>query len=159
MPLGVLVLPIPLASSAPVFAQEAASTGIPTGSGTASDRLGSGERMAILADLREILGADRVTAVDAARLAEGQIPLARNLAHEQTQLPRARATFRSLYGHDPVFSRAHENLAWNTLMYRIRFPRDLTLEREGIQRFQRIFQRQPRDPFQWSTVRVLGYLR
>ncbi|MEK6570292.1 MAG: hypothetical protein AABZ61_02915, partial [Bacteroidota bacterium] len=92
-------------------------------------------------------------------LAEGRIPLHRNLAREQAQLPRVRATFRTIYGHDPVFSDENENLAWNTLMYRIRFPRNLGLERQGITEFIHTFHRRPRDSFQWATVRVFGYVR
>ena len=44
------------------------------------------------------------------------------------------------------------------LMYRIRFPRDLNAEREGIKEFRSLFGRAPQDPFQWATVRVLGYV-
>ena len=129
------------------------------GTTPATVRLGSGERGAIYRDLVDTLGESRVTVVDMERSAPGQIPLQRNLTREREQLPRVRATFRSMYGRDPIFSNPEENLVWNTLMYRIRFPRDLTLERQGIVAFRRIFRRTPQDPLQWATVRALGYVR
>ena len=44
-------------------------------------------------------------------------------------------------------------------MYRIRFPRDLAVEKQGILEFKNLFNRAPQDPFQWATVRVLGYVK
>lgn len=130
------------------------------GTGEASRRLGAGERAAIIRDLMQTLG-PRVRALssdDPERVASGQIPRTRNLKLERGQLARARQTFRTIYGDDPNFQNAEENLAWNTLMYRIRFSRDMVAERQGIQEFRRLFGRSPQDPFQWSTVRVLGYV-
>lgn len=119
--------------------------------------LGSGERLAMLRDLFDTLRrAPSIT--DLERNASGQLPLSRNLAQERLQLPRVRQTFRSIYGHDPNFKNANENLAWNTLMYRIRFPRNLSAEREGAQTYRQLFRGTPQDPFQWATVRALGYI-
>jgi hypothetical protein len=120
-------------------------------------RLGEGERRAMVRDLLDTLRGASIG--DLERLASGQIPLARNLAQERAQLPRVRTTFRRIFGHDPVFSNPQENLAWNTMMYRIRFPRNLTQEQAGILAFRRLFGRTPSDPFQWATVRVMGYVR
>lgn len=44
-------------------------------------------------------------------------------------------------------------------MYRIRFERDLVAERQGIVDFRKMFNKIPQTPFQWATVRVLGYVR
>lgn len=127
------------------------------GSNDLTRRLGSGERRAMMRDLLDTL--NRAPSIaDLERLASGQIPLSRNLAEERLQLPRVRQTFRSMYGHDPNFQNPEENLAWNTLMYRIRFPRDLARERQGITEFRQLFQRTPEDPFQWAVVRVMGYV-
>jgi hypothetical protein len=100
----------------------------------------------------------QVVTMDLERMASGQIPVTRNVSQERVQLTRVRQTFRSIFGHDPVFARPQENLAWNTLMYRIRFPRNLVAEQQGIVEFRRLFGRAPTDPFQWATVRVLGYI-
>ena len=48
------------------------------------------------------------------------IPLKRNLRREEAT-SRVRSTFRSIYGHDPNFKDAEENIAWNTLMYHSAF--------------------------------------
>lgn len=132
---------------------------IERGTSEETRELGSGERRALVRDLLDTMRRSDISTEDLERLASGQIPLARNLAQERTQLPRVRQTFRTLYGHDPNFQNSEENLAWNTLMYRIRFPRDLAAEREGIQQFRNTFRRSPSDPFQWAVVRVLGYVQ
>lgn len=132
---------------------------IETGTTDATRRLGSGERYAMIIDLMDTMRRSNISTTDLERLASGLVPLSRNIAQEGIQLPRVRATFRSVYGHDPVFSNPEENTAWNTLMYRIRFPRDLVLERRGIQAFTRVYRRAPRNSFQWAAVRVWGYVR
>lgn len=144
--------PVPTASTVPGF--------IETGSTPASRALGRGERQAILRDAQETMGRpeSRIPASDLERMANGQIPLTRNLSYERSMAPRALATFRTIFGHAPNFQDERENLAWNTLMYRIRFPRDLTLERQGIAEFRRAFGRDPQTPFQWAAVRVMGYV-
>ncbi len=131
---------------------------IEDGSDVATRALGSGERRALIRDAFDTMGR-APTSVDMERLANGQIPLTRNLAREQAQLPQARAAFRAIYGRDPNFQNQEENLAWNTLMYRIRFPRNLSLEQRGITEYRRIFRRTPSTPFHWATVRLLGYVR
>ena len=123
--------------------------------------MGRGEREAVIRDLQEILGrtAANLPVADLDRISNGQIPLTRNLAYERSMVPRALATFRTIFGRAPNFQNPAENLAWNTLMYRIRFPRNLVLEREGIVEYRRTFRGSPQTPFQWAVVRVLGYVQ
>lgn len=130
---------------------------VETGSSKETKALGSGERRALLRDAYDTLGKP-VSNTDLERLAKGEIAKARNIDKERTQLPRVRSTFRSIYGHDPNFKNNEENLAWNTLMYRIRFPRDLKAEKNGIKEFKATFGKDPKDPFQWAAVRVMGYV-
>lgn len=120
-------------------------------------RLGTGERRALLRDAYETMRVNPSIA-DLERLTRGQIPETRNLSEERRQAPRALTTFRTIFGHAPDYRDPVENLAWNTLLYRIRFPRDLAQEREGVREFRGLFRRDPQDPFQWAVVRVLGYL-
>ncbi len=129
------------------------------GASDVTARLGMGERQALLRDAFETMRTAQVPIADLERMARGVAPQTRNLAQERVQLPRVRQTFRTIYGHEPDFRNQEENLAWNTLMYRIRFPRNLNEERQGIVEFRRLFGRSPQDPFQWATVRVLGYVR
>jgi hypothetical protein len=132
-----------------------------SGRGTASRSLGRGEREAVLRDAIETMGrtAAQIPVDDLERISNGEIPRTRSLAYERSMVPRALATFRTIFGHAPNFQNADENLAWNTLMYRIRFPRDLSAERRGISDFRSLFRGVPQSPFQWSVVRVLGYVR
>ena len=149
---------IPGAPTAPTLTLEQF---IQAGGNTGSRALGRGEREAVIRDLQEILGrtAANLPVADLDRISNGQIPLTRNLAYERLMVPRALATFRTMFGHAPNFQNQAENLAWNTLMYRIRFPRNLVLEREGIVEYRRTFRGAPQTPFQWAVVRVLGYVR
>jgi hypothetical protein len=135
------------------------ATFIAYGISPATVKLGEGERRALVRDALETMKTATVSAADLERLTRGQIPQFRNLTEERVLAPRTLKTFRTIYGHAPNFTNASENLAWNTLMYRIRFTRDLRQERQGIQEFRRIFHREPKDAFQWATVRVLGYVQ
>lgn len=137
--------------------QEQLTLFVAYGSNPATIRLGEGERRALVRDLLDTLRQD-LRIEDLERVAAGQAPRARNLSQERAQLLRVRQTFRTIYGHDPNFQNSEENLAWNTLMYRIRFSRNLALEQQGIRSFRQTFRRAPQDPFQWATVRVLGYI-
>lgn len=129
------------------------------GVSTETRRLGEGERRALIRDMLETMRSPDLQADDMQRLTIGQIPRMRNLVVERQQLVRVRQTFRTLYAHDPNFQDNEENMAWNVLMYRIRFPRNLTEEQEGIRGFRTVFGRVPATPFQWATVRVMGYIQ
>ncbi len=129
------------------------------GNSWATMRLGEGERRAVLKDLLETLATPNLSAVDLDRVTRGVKPFARNLKQEQKQLEVVRRTFRRIYKHDPIFSTPSENLAWNALMYRLRFPRVLAAESEGIRRFQTTYGSKPQTPYDWATVRVMGYVK
>ncbi len=131
---------------------------IENGSSDKSKALGSGERRAVIRDIFDTIGR-AIPMSDIEKLVQGQTaPGSRNIERERAQLQRSRSAFRAIYGHDPNFKNTEENLAWNTLMYRIRFPRDLKAEKIGIKEFKATFGKDPKDPFQWATVRVMGYV-
>jgi len=132
---------------------------IDNGTSPATIALGSGERRALVRDALETMQRGSITIDDLNRMANGQIPLGRNLTVERQRVVNVRATFRAIYKHDPNFQNPEENLAWNTLMYRIRFPRDLVAERRGIVFFRALYHRTPATPSAWAAVRVLGYVR
>ncbi|MCX6715067.1 MAG: chitobiase/beta-hexosaminidase C-terminal domain-containing protein [Candidatus Uhrbacteria bacterium] len=120
-------------------------------------KLGEGERRALMRDYYQTVGKADANWQDLQRLTIGQKPLGRNLTNEQKFAGIALRDFKKMTGHAPDFKDVNEDLAWNTLMYRIRFPRDLTLEQQGIVDFKKIFKRTPSTPFDWSEVRALGY--
>lgn len=123
-----------------------------------SAKLGTGERRAIFRDAVETMRTANMPITDLVRMAHGQIPKTRNLPEEQKRASRVLATFKTVFKHAPRFQDAEENLAWNTLMYRMRFPRDLVKEADGVRAFRATFKKSPKDPFQWSVVRVMGYV-
>lgn len=138
--------------------QERLASFIESGTSPETQALGSGERRALVRDALQTMGRSNIPLADLERMARGEIPATRNITIERQQLPRVRATFRSIFNRDPNFKNANENLVWNTMMYRIRFTRNLGDEREGIQDFRALFNRTPTDPFQWAVVRALGYV-
>jgi len=172
----------PVASSAPNTAQEnyyrpliesdATSFGVPLTAAQARDvtnfvvystsqstqNLGSGERRAVIRDYFETVVRGNVDWGDIERMVNGQKVVSRNIAKEQAQLPFVLKTFEKVFGHRPNFQDPKEDLSWNTMMYRIRFSRDLDKERNGINRFKSVFRRLPDSPLDWSVVRALGYV-
>jgi hypothetical protein len=129
------------------------------GNSPASLKFGQGERRAILRDYLETVNRANIVWEDMERLAVGQIPKVRNLQKERANVSRALPVFRKIFGHDPNFQNATENLAWNTLMYRIRFSRDMGKESSGLAVYRRFYGHSPSTPFGWSVVRVLGYVK
>jgi hypothetical protein len=150
--------PTPVAPAPTLTPAERLTNFLEQGTDPVSRALGAGERAAVLRDAQETMRRTDIPVDDLERIARGEIPRTRNLAYERSMAPRALATFRTLFGHAPNFQNQTENLAWNTLMYRLRFPRNLTDERQGIADFRRVFRTTPQSPFQWSVVRVMGYL-
>lgn len=135
----------------------AAANFVNSGTTAATVRLGSGERLALVRDQLETLGRISVLALE--QLAAGQKPTVRSLSKEQSQLPKVLAAFEKVFGRRPNFRNAADDLRWNTLMYRVRFPRDLAKERTGIARFKVVFGRIPTSPLDWAVVRAIGYVR
>ena len=125
----------------------------------ATIKFGQGERRAIERDYMDTVARPEFVWSDIERMATGQIPVVRNLALERLRVSTVLPVFTRLFGHAPNFKNATENLAWNTLLYRIRFPRDLVKEATGIQKYYAIYRHNPFSPFNWAVVRVLGYVK
>lgn len=138
--------------------EKAISNFVTYGASTETIKLGAGERRALIRDYFETVGRADVVWDDVQRLTIGQKPVKRNLAKEQAQVTQALRLFQKMVGHAPNFQNASEDLAWNTLMYRIRFTRDLKKEQQGILQFQALFARAPKSPADWAAVRALGYV-
>ena len=120
-------------------------------------KLGAGERRAVIRDYFETVGRSDVNWDDIQRISTGQKLMDRNLAKEQSQVTLVLAKFKLMVGHTPNFKVPAEDIAWNTMMYRIRFPRDMSKEGQGIVKFKKIFKHAPISPMEWSMVRALGY--
>lgn len=127
------------------------------GISTQTKFLGAGERRAVIRDYFETVGRAEVNWDDIQRITLGQKPLVRNLPKEQANVSAVLATYIKFVGHKPNFSIPKEDLAWNTLMYRIRFPRDLSKERSGIAKFQQLYKHAPSTPLDWAAVRAWAY--
>jgi hypothetical protein len=122
-------------------------------------KLGQGERRAIVRDYMETVHRGDFVWEDVERMTNGQIPIKRTLEIERTKVPVALPVFKKLFGHNPNFKNATENLAWNTLLYRIRFTRNLVKESKGVKSYVVTYKHNPKTPFEWSVVRVLGYVK
>lgn len=120
---------------------------------------GQGERRAMVRDFMDTVHYSNISWLDIERMATGRIAVMRNLKREQTHVVFVLPIFRRIFGHDPNFKNHAENLAWSALMYRIRFPRDLVKERGGITAFLNQYKHYPTTPLNWSTVRVMGYIK
>ena len=125
------------------------------GTTVATVNLGAGERLALVRDQLETLGRVSITALE--QLASGQKPTDRNLAKERARVGNVLSSFKKLIGHAPNFKNPNEDLAWNTMMYRVRFDRNLSREQEGILKFKATFKRSPEAPTEWAAVRAYGY--
>jgi hypothetical protein len=137
--------------------QTAIANFVTYGASSETVKLGAGERRAVMRDYMETVGRADVVWDDVQRLATGQKPVKRNLANEQAQVNQVLKNWMLMVGHAPNFKDASEDLAWNTMMYRIRFPRNLTTEKQGIVEFKQLYDRNPSTPLEWSVVRALGY--
>ncbi len=120
-------------------------------------KLGSGERRALIRDYYETVQRGDIVWSDIQRLTVGQKLVKRNLANEQARAERTLKNFKMFVPHTPNFTNVQEDLAWNTLMYRIRFSRDLTKEKNGILQFKSLYKRSPVTPLEWAVVRAIGY--
>lgn len=121
--------------------------------------VGKGERRALLRDYFDTIGFSTINFDNILNISKGLKPVNRNLAKEQANVTVALKYFTKIFGHSPVFSNPIEDLSWNTLMYRIRFQRNLTFEANGIVKFRENFLRLPSSPLDWSAVRILGYIK
>lgn len=121
-------------------------------------KLGSGERRAVIRDYFETVGRSDVIWEDIQRMSTGEKLIHRNLAKEQAQVGSVLIHFKKIVGHTPNFLVRIEDIAWNTLMYRIRFPRDLVKEQCGIDHFYEHYNKIPSTPMEWSIVRAIGYV-
>lgn len=124
----------------------------------ATVKLGSGERRAVLRDYFDTVGRADVKFADVERITKGEKPIFRNLKKEQGQVTEAIRLFEKIKGHRPNFKDAKEDLLWNTLMYRIRFTRDLEKEKKAIGQFRTKFKKLPSTPMDWAAVRGIGYV-
>ncbi|MBI4449769.1 hypothetical protein HY634_01810 [Candidatus Uhrbacteria bacterium] len=140
-----------------------ASNFVTYGTSSVTVALGSGERLAVVRDLFDTLGS--VVQGDATKLllaaeqiSSGQKPTVRNLTKERAQVSAALPAFRKLTGRNaPNFQNAKDDLAWNTMLYRVRFQRNLAKERSGITKFRATFKKTPRTPADWAIVRAWAY--
>ncbi|MDP3771019.1 MAG: hypothetical protein Q8R16_01830, partial [bacterium] len=140
-----------------------ASNFVTYGTSSVTVALGSGERLAVIRDLFDTLGSvvqgdSSKLLLAAEQISSGQKPTVRNLAKERAQVNAALPAFRKLTGRNaPNFKNAKDDLAWNTMLYRVRFARNLAKERGGITKFKATFKKTPKTPADWAVVRAWAY--
>lgn len=143
--------------------QSAAANFVTYGTSMTTVQLGAGERLAVVRDLFDTLGStvqadSSKLLLVAEQISNGQKPTVRNLAKERAQVNAMLPAFRKLTGRNaPNFTDPKDDLAWNTMLYRVRFKRDLVKERAGITKFKATFKETPKTPSDWAIVRAWAY--
>ena len=135
------------------------STGIfiSYGMSEATVRLGEGERRAVIRDYFDTVKTANIDWQDIERMVNGQKPITRNLESEKQQVAKSLKLFNKITGRNPNFKNSADDLAWNTLMYRIRFQRDMIKERQAIVKFKSLIKANPKTPQDWAAVRAIAY--
>lgn len=147
------VIPEALTPS-PVFTQQDFfANGTP-----ATQSLGQREREALWRDYVAVYDTEpTATALD--KMATGIAPSV-DIAIEKTQAKNVLPYWRAITGKktlEPVSTWGFG--VYSTLIYRVRYERDLKKEIRGIQKFRRAFRRAPSSPLDWAAVRAWGYLQ
>jgi ELWxxDGT repeat protein len=123
-----------------------------------TQNLGEGERRAVIRDYLDTQKTANINWSDIQRITTGQKPLNRNLKVEQQQVKTVLKIFTKITNQTkPDFTNPAQDLAWNTLLYRIRFERDQTKEKQAIITFNKLYKTTPKTPLDWAVVRALAY--
>jgi hypothetical protein len=120
-------------------------------------KLGEGERRSVIRDYLDTIKTADINWQDVEKISTGKKPVSRNLNYEQEQVSDTLLMFKKVTGHNPNFKNKADDLAWNTMMYRIRFQRDLVKEREAIGTFKQTFFKSPKTPLDWAVIRSIAY--
>lgn len=120
-------------------------------------KLGEGERRAVVRDYLDTVKSADINWQDIERITTGQKPVTRNLSFEQQQVTKSLSLFTKITGKNPDFKVSSDDLAWNTLMYRIRFTRDTAKEAKAITKFRSLIKASPKTPQDWAAVRAIAY--
>jgi hypothetical protein len=119
-------------------------------------RLGWVERLTLVRDQLETLGYININVLT--EIASGKKPSKRNILHEQRQYVAASQAFRALVGRNYNPTDLTDDLAWHTMMYRLRFPRNIVKENAAVAQYVKVFKRKPVSAFDWSVVRAWAYV-
>jgi hypothetical protein len=122
--------------------------------------IGGSDRRSIVRDALDTLRTGNIDPADLERMAQGQLPHAKNLKQQKAYANRVKLTMKTIFGHNPNLKNPTELKAFNTLTYRLyTFPRDLKKESLGLARYKKLFKKNPDSSFGWAAVRVLGYVK
>ena len=84
--------------------------------------------------------------------------MARDPQKEKKLLPQALIVFKKITGRAPKTENSLDQKIMTSLIYDIKYPRDLAKEKIALNKFSKIFKRLPKSPLDWSAVRVLAYV-
>lgn len=119
-------------------------------------KLGLGERKNLVGEILAIYSSLNVNTL--AELAAGKKPTQRTLVYERKQVGLVRDLLVRLTGKKLDFKVASVDLAYNSMIYPVRFPgRDLKKEGAAAAKFKKIVGRTPTSPLDWSGVRAIAY--
>ncbi len=119
-------------------------------------RQGWVERLKLVGDQLQTLGYINVYALN--EISDGVKPNKRNVVYEQKQFSAVSQAFRTLVGRNYNPADLTDDLAWHTMMYRLRFPRNIVKENAAVAYYIKVFKRKPVSAFDWSVVRAWAYV-
>jgi len=119
-------------------------------------KLGFGERKNLVGEVLGIYGSLNLTTLT--ELAAGKKPTQRTLPYEKKQSSLVNTLLVKLMGHKIDFKVASQDLAYNSMIYPVRFPgRDLKKEGAAAAKFKKLIGKAPTSPLDWSGVRAIAY--
>ena len=117
--------------------------------------IGERERGAVVRDILDLTKTATFPLSDLERLVVGEKPSTRNLRREQQLLPDVKRIFKAITKRSVDVRRSADLPVYESLMYRLRIPRDLAAERVALKRFQKLFGHSPRTPLDWAALRAV----
>ncbi len=124
----------------------------------ATKTLGQREREALWRDYVAVYDTEpTASALDV--MATGQVPLV-DIAAEKSQAKNVLPYWRAITGKRTLVPVSTWGFSvYNTLVYRLRYERDLKKEAVGIKQFKKTFRRNPATPVEWASVRAWAYIK
>lgn len=126
---------------------------------TNTQKLGAGERAAVIASYKSAfskLPETEAELADAIKIANGRWPSLTNQAAEN----KAKTQFKKIYKRDADMNNAHDNAAVTVMAYGLRQKaenRNLNSEKAGIKIFKGIYGKTPSTTDEWNIMQAITY--
>lgn len=140
--------------------QERLDNFVAQGEDASTNKLGEGERVAVLKSYQEAfkkLPNTETEINDVVKIAKGHFPSLRNIEAENN----AKNEFKKIYKREPeISSSENDKAAINILAYGLRQKaknRNLNSERKGLEIFSQIYKKLPQTTSEWNSLQAITY--